>query len=68
MKIINNQLGIKLGQFIQAELDVVLTKINSRKAADLDEILSEVGKKRKFDELMLHTLTQYITRTRQGDV
>ena len=32
-KIINNQLDIKLGQFTQEELDVVLTKIRSRKAA-----------------------------------
>ena len=40
-KSINNQLDIKPGQFTQ-ELDVVLTKIKSRKAAGLDEIPLEV--------------------------
>ena len=33
MKIINNQLDIKLGQFTQEELNVVLIKIRSRKTA-----------------------------------
>ena len=42
MKIINNQLDIKLGQFILEEPNLVLTKIKNRKAAGLDEILSEV--------------------------
>ena len=41
-KIINNQLDIKLGQFTQEELDVVQTKIKSRKAAGLDEIPPEI--------------------------
>ena len=52
-KIIDNQLDIKLGQFMQDELDVVLTKIKNRKAADLDEIPPEVWKTRKFDDLLL---------------
>ena len=30
MKIINNQLDIKLGQFTQEELDIVLTKIKKQ--------------------------------------
>ena len=38
MKIVNNQLDIKVGQFTQEELDIVLTKIKNRKAARLDEI------------------------------
>ena len=42
MKIINNELDIKLGQFTQEELNVVLIKITNRKAASLDEIPPEV--------------------------
>ena len=52
-KIINNQLDIKLGQFMQEELDVVLTKIKNRKAAGFDEIPPEVWKIRKIDDLLL---------------
>ena len=51
MKIIDNQLDIKLGQFTQEELDVVRTKIKNRKAAGFDEIPSEVWSTRKFDDL-----------------
>ena len=51
--IINNQLDIKPGQFTQEELDVVQTKIKNRKAAGLDEIPTEVWKRRKFDDLLL---------------
>ena len=39
---INNQLDIKLGQFTPDELDVVLTKIENRKADGLDETAPEV--------------------------
>ena len=42
MRIINNQLDIKLRQFTQEELDVVLTKDKTRKATDVDEIPLEV--------------------------
>ena len=52
-KIINNQLDIKLGQFTQAELNVILTKIKHRKVTSLDEIHTEVWKKRKFDDSLL---------------
>ena len=45
-KIINYQLNIKLGEFNQEELYVVLTKIKSRKDAGLDEIPPEVWKTR----------------------
>ena len=41
-KIIDCQLNIKLGQFTQEELDVVLTKIKNRKTVSLDEIPPEV--------------------------
>ena len=52
-KIISNQLGIKLIQFTQKELDSVLRKIKNRKAAGLDKIPPEVWKTRKFDDILL---------------
>ena len=42
MKIINNQVDIKLSQFTQEELDVVRTKIKNRKVAGFDLIPPEV--------------------------
>ena len=53
MKIICNPLDIKLGQFMQEELDSILKKIKNRKAAGLDEILLEVWKTREFDDILL---------------
>ena len=53
MKIINNQLDIKLRQFTQKELDVVLAKMKNRKAASLKEISPEIWKTREFDNLLL---------------
>ena len=52
-RIISKQLDIKLGTFIQEELDTVLRKIKKRKATGLDEIPPEVWKTRKFDDLLL---------------
>ena len=52
-KIISNQLDIKLGQFMQEELDSVLRKIKNRKAARLDEIPPEVWKTWEFDDILL---------------
>ena len=52
-KIISNQLDIKLGQFMQEELDLVLRKIKYRKTAGLDKIPPEVCKARKFDDILL---------------
>ena len=49
----NNQQDIRLGQFTQGELDVVIRKIKNRKAAGLDEISPEVWKTRKFEDLLL---------------
>ena len=46
------QLEIKLGPFTQ-ELDSVLRKILNRKVTGLDEILPEVWKTRKFDDILL---------------
>ena len=53
IRIISKQLDIKLGPFTQEELDSVLRKIKIRKAAELDEIPSEVWKTRQFDNMLL---------------
>ena len=55
--IICKQLNIKLGQFMQEELDSVLRKIKNRKAAGLDEIPPEVWKTRQFDDILLRHYT-----------
>ena len=52
-KIISNPLDIKLGQFMQEELDIVLIKIKYRKAAGLDKIAPELWETRKFDDTLL---------------
>ena len=52
-RIISKQLDIKLGQFMQEELDSVLRKIENRKAAGLDEIPPELWKTRGFDDILL---------------
>ena len=52
-KIINNQQDIKLGQFTRDELDVVLAKIENKKAVGLDEIPSEIWKTKKFNDVLL---------------
>ena len=52
-RIISKQLDIKLGPFVQEELDSVLRKIKNRKAAGLDEIPPEEWKTRQFDEILL---------------
>ena len=53
MRISSKQLYIKLGQFMQEELDSVLRKFKNRKAAGLNEILPEVWKTREFDDILL---------------
>ena len=53
MKVINNQLDIKLEWFTQGELNVVQRKIKNGKAIGLDKITPEVWKTRKFDDLLL---------------
>ena len=42
IRIISEQLDIKLGPFTQEELDSILKKIKNRKAAGLDEIPLEI--------------------------
>ena len=65
MRIISKQLDIKLGQFMQEELDSVLRKILNRKAAGLDEIPPEVWKTRQFDDILLqHCNAVYNQNTR----
>ena len=67
MKILDYQLDIKLGQFTQEELDVVLTKIKNRKAASLDEIPPEEWKTSKCDDILFrycNTIYKQNTRDR----
>ena len=52
-RIISKLLDIKLGPFTEEELDSVLRKIITRKAAGLDELPPEVWKTRKFDNILL---------------
>ena len=60
MRIISKQLDIKLGPFIQEELNSVLRKIKNRKAAGVDEIPPEVWKTKQFDHMLLwHCNTVY---------
>ena len=44
-KIVNKQLDIKLGQFIPEELNIVLIKIKSKKAAGLNKTPRKCEKK-----------------------
>ena len=53
MNRISNQFDIKLGQFMQEELDSVQRKIKNRIAAGLDEIPTEAWKTREFDDILL---------------
>ena len=50
---INSQLYLKVEQFTKKELDAVLEKIENRKDPCFDEILHEVWKRRKFDNVLL---------------
>ena len=52
-RIISKQLGIKLGPFTKEELDSVLRKFKTRKAAGVDGIPPEVWKTRQFDDILL---------------
>ena len=52
-RIISKKSNIKLGQFTQEELDSVLRKIKTRKAAELDKIPPEVWKTREFDDILV---------------
>ena len=64
-KIIDYHLDIKLGQFTQEELNVVLTKIKNKKAAGFDEILPEIWKTRKFNDVLVQ---YYITIYNQNTI
>ena len=61
---IKSQLNIKLRQFMKEELNIVLTKIKSSKAAGLNKIAPEVWRTRKFDDILLQLCnTLYIQST-----
>ena len=62
-KIISDQLEIKLGQFMQEELNSLLRKIKNRKVAGLDEIPPEVWKTRNSMTYCSNTAMPYITKT-----
>ena len=51
-RIICKQYNIKLGQFTQEELNLVLRKIKNRKPAGFDEIPTEVWKNRQFNDIL----------------
>ena len=44
---------MKLGQFLKEELDIVLKKNKSKRAAGLNKIPPEVWKTKKFDNILL---------------
>ncbi len=67
MKIINNQLDIKLGQFTQEELDVVLTKIKNRKIMILMKYHQKYGKRGNSVSYCSDVATPYIIGTHQRD-
>ena len=64
VKIIGNQLDIKLGQFTAEELDLELGKIENRKTVEFDEIPSEVWKMRNFNDILVrYCCTVYYQNT-----
>ena len=63
-KIINSLQDIKLWQFMEEELNVVLTKIKSRKAAGLDKILPEVKEIWWLTSLIFNTVYKQNTTER----
>ena len=52
-KIIECQLDSRFEQFMEEELDTVLKRTKSRKAAGVNEISPEIWKTRKFDDILL---------------
>ena len=62
-KIVINKLDMKLGQFMQVELDSVLRKTLNRKAAWLDKIPPEVWKTREFDDILQDDQDQQCSTT-----
>ena len=62
-KIINNQLDIKLGLFMQEELDVVLRKIKTGKLPDLLKYHQKYGRQGNLATYCSDTVMPYIIRT-----
>ena len=63
MKIISNQLDIKLDQFRQEELNFLLRKIKNRKAAGLDKYRQKYRRQGNSTRFCSDTATPNITRT-----
>ena len=53
-KVIEHDLEIKTGPFNEPELDLVLNKLQNKKAAGLDGILPKVWKTGKFNDLLYY--------------
>ena len=53
-KVIEHRTEIKAGPFNELELDVVLKKVKSKKAAGLDGISPEIWETGKFNDLLLY--------------
>ena len=62
-KIINKQLEIKLGQFIQKELNAVLTKIKNRKAAGFKGCILPFPKKGDYKDITLTFIAAKVYHT-----
>ena len=63
-KVIEHELEIKTGPFNELELDLVLKKVQNKKAAGLDGIPPEVWKTGKFNDLLLY----YCNEVYKGNV
>ena len=65
MRIISKQLDIKLGPFMQEELDSVLRKIKNRKAIEkgLMKYPQKYGKPSNLTTYCSNTVIQYIIKT-----
>ena len=63
-KVIEHELEIKTGPFNELELDLVLKKLQNKKAAGLDGIPPEVWKTGKFNDLLLY----YCNEVYKGNV
>ena len=63
-KVVKHDLKIKTGPLIEPQLDLVLKKLQSKKAAGLDGIPPEVWKTGKFNDLLLY----YCNEVYKGNV
>ena len=61
-KVIEHRTEIKAGPFNELELDVVLKKLENKKAAGLDGISPEIWKTGKFNDLLLYYCNKVYNR------